>query len=547
MCSMFLCVFTKKRVFGGAPAILTINNLPMKAPLLSILLFGFFTIQHSLPAQVIYVNAAVSGGANDGTSWQNAYLSLHDALSTAQPGDSIWVATGTYYPAADGDRNKRFELPDGVKLFGGFSGSETNFAERDWEAHPTLLSGDIGAPDDSTDNSFNILYMEQVDSTTAVDGFFFEWGNANKTGVATGAPGSSGAAIYINGEDEYAYPKIWNCRFEHNTALYFGGAVFVNGDGDGSVAPQFFNCVFKYNKAGIYGGAILRFGGSWAEVENDFWQCTFEQNQAGDSGGAVYYFETERLDKIEFTGCDFIQNKAVKRGGGICFIGGKQTGTRASVIGCFFQKNEAQTTFPGGDFYYFPVALFRSDVLSFINCKFLETTKGNAIYADILPLDDSTSLFIIDSCWFEKTHPVSINSFDKGVTKISNTVFYDNSAEYRVLSVDSKCYIENSLFKDNTLKVLYSAPNKPFIRFMQSFSHAQISIRNSIFDSNTLGEEGILYNELPAPGDNFIINSTSLNNRELETGWKSNKAKVYVFNSIFIADTTDADLLPLSG
>ena len=40
-------------------------------------------------------------GANNGSSWIDAYTDLQDALSTASYGDEIWVATGTYYPTMD--------------------------------------------------------------------------------------------------------------------------------------------------------------------------------------------------------------------------------------------------------------------------------------------------------------------------------------------------------------------------------------------------------------------------------------------------------------
>ena len=47
---------------------------------------------------VIYVNASVSGGLQDGTSWANAYTSLQAAITASFASQQIWVAAATYKP-----------------------------------------------------------------------------------------------------------------------------------------------------------------------------------------------------------------------------------------------------------------------------------------------------------------------------------------------------------------------------------------------------------------------------------------------------------------
>ena len=75
-----------------------------------------------IPATVIYVNAG-AGGANNGTSWTDAFQDLQDALAIAGPGDQVWVAQGIYRPS-NSDRNISFDLANSVEVYGGFAGAK---------------------------------------------------------------------------------------------------------------------------------------------------------------------------------------------------------------------------------------------------------------------------------------------------------------------------------------------------------------------------------------------------------------------------------------
>jgi autotransporter family porin len=172
-------------------------------------------------AKRIYVNCAATGGDN-GTSWANAYTDLQDALARATEGFEIWVAVGFYKPTADSDRNKSFELKEGISLYGGFIGMETDLTQRDWKQNETVLSGDIGIQDDISDNTFHIIIGI---GGSLLDGFTVTKGNASgDTGF-----GDIGAGIRTPSYSVGSLPPndkavtINNCIIRDNNASSAGG------------------------------------------------------------------------------------------------------------------------------------------------------------------------------------------------------------------------------------------------------------------------------------------------------------------------------------
>ena len=128
-------------------------------------------------AAVIYVDADAVSGADDGTSWTDAYLDLQSALTDPllTSGDEIWVAEGIYKPTGDADRTVSFALVSNIDVYGGFDGTETTLGERDPDLHETILSGDI-ATGASSDNSFHVVIGA---SDAVLDGFTVTGGNAD--------------------------------------------------------------------------------------------------------------------------------------------------------------------------------------------------------------------------------------------------------------------------------------------------------------------------------------------------------------------------------
>jgi hypothetical protein len=104
------------------------------------------------PGTIHYVDDDATG-ASDGSSWEDAFVCLQDALAAAHYSDQILVAQGIYKPdmgagITPGDREATFQLVNGVILKGGYGGSGTADPDaRDVELYETVLSGDLNGDD----------------------------------------------------------------------------------------------------------------------------------------------------------------------------------------------------------------------------------------------------------------------------------------------------------------------------------------------------------------------------------------------------------------
>lgn len=339
----------------------------------------------------IYVKADAQPPC-DGNSWDTAFSDLQDALSIAQPDTEIWVAAGTYTPdRGTGAREASFRLKNGVRLFGGFAGTETSIGQRDPNQNESILSGDLKGDDgpnfaNNDDNSCHVVVADQTDSSAVLDGFTIRGGNANGPspypnnninilggGVLCmeGSPtlmncifrcnvASAGGGIYISGGkptlkgcgfvNNRSYPNLdWhlchgggignrnantvitNCIFRGNTSEGYGGA--INSESSELVLTD---CIFIGNSAG--GGGAMS---AWADPQGgntSLTNCRFMGNSAKGEGGAIYCrAEQSKLMKLRLTNCTFSGNSAVGRGGSIT----NQWYYEPILINCTLTKNES--------------------------------------------------------------------------------------------------------------------------------------------------------------------------------------------------------------
>lgn len=134
---------------------------------------------------VLRVDSRVSPEViSDGLTWATAFPRLEQALALAGAGDEIWVATGTYGPAAE----LGFVLPSGVQLYGGFAGRETERDQRRPLENVTILQGD-GL------RSRVVTIAPEAAADTRLDGFQLSNGRARQGG---GVYCQGGAAVIAN-------------------------------------------------------------------------------------------------------------------------------------------------------------------------------------------------------------------------------------------------------------------------------------------------------------------------------------------------------------
>lgn len=298
----FYCFFSKNR--GN-------NNL-----FLTILLFPIFLFPTNILAQCppsttrLYVNKNVST-FGDGTSWANAFTEFRDALSLAHDCpeiEEIWVAEGTYTPTDIQNRLIVYIMRNNLGWYGGFDGTENSLEERDWNAHPTILSGDLLGDDDystlpptnNDENSFHIIFnfINGIDSSAILDGFHIVGGNAN-----IDPPNHVGGGLY----NKQASPTVANCTFYGNNGGYGGG-----GNYNDLSTISLDNCIF-YNNTGTFRGGGMYSDASTMTMNN----CTFFNNHTLTPDSAVGGAMFNNFSNPRIINCSFLNNSSSHGGDAI--------------------------------------------------------------------------------------------------------------------------------------------------------------------------------------------------------------------------------------
>lgn len=246
-------------------------------------------------------------GLKNGSSWSNAWNdSIFAANLHLQPaGTEVWVAKGTYRPS-DGFPGSlavpptyTFLIPSGVKLYGGFDGTENNLTDRmlslTHSTNKTKLTGLLNISDPFWQNRtgyvVNMTGCEKLDGFTISDGYVsgvkvvgFCSGNAtaaiNNCIIQDNGAGGDNNAGGITVSSTGAHPiGISNCFIAGNRGASSGGITCADGK------INLLNCVFAKNL-----GAIINFPGPSSAIyflrsSGSITNCTFVGNNTNPYSG----------------------------------------------------------------------------------------------------------------------------------------------------------------------------------------------------------------------------------------------------------------------
>ncbi|MFC6267391.1 T9SS type A sorting domain-containing protein [Frigoriflavimonas asaccharolytica] len=256
----------------------------------------FFTILIvQISTAQVYVASDVVGGANNGTSWANAYTSLQNALlvNSFNGAKEFWVKAGTYTPGTS--QSDMFTIYPNQTVYGGFNGTETMLNQRNFRTNSTILSGDLLGNDNQYslifndplrhDNAYTVVRM--LGDTPVLDGLTIARGNAEGSIASV----QKGAAIYIVNA---ANAKIENCIIEMN-ACYGGGAIFSEDQiGSPNMTTYIKGNIFRKNLAS-YAPAIYYVAKNGTqfniELEDNLFYYNEVKPRAGNTGSnAIIWF-----------------------------------------------------------------------------------------------------------------------------------------------------------------------------------------------------------------------------------------------------------------
>ena len=410
-----------------------------------------------------YVAADGSETAS-GADWANA-TTLQAALDNYISGDSLFLRAGVYTPTAKNSagatvtdaREATYVLPDGIKIYGGFVGTETGAdaaavlaareSSRVHTTNATIIEGDIGTMRTETeanndDNIKRLLYLG-AGGTATLDGLTV----ARAFNSATGAAADGGGLRAESGSSV----TLRNCRFIGHRSRD-GGAVLVKSNAANPGTLTVTDCAFEDNEANTGGGIRIEAGGRLIVTDSEFegnratfanccgggalmgvgnatltvTNCTFERNSSAHSGGAIY---VEAGGTLMTTGSTFMENTAAnnRTGSAILLASTADDATTGTISRCSFFENAATGT-SNGTVYAGTGATLEVSSSVFVDNKM---ERGAGVYSD-----GSIGTFINNTVYSNRDRSSSSAAVSlQGASStwvIANNIIYGNTGGHQL-------------------------------------------------------------------------------------------------------------------
>jgi uncharacterized delta-60 repeat protein len=278
-------------------------------------------------------------GANDGSSWADAFTTIQAAVDAASEGEIIVVAKGTYTSSANEvvliDPSKNFS---GVKMYGGYAGNELltganlQLAARNFTTNASIIDGE-NARRGMLIHQF-ALAQHILNDQTIMDGF-----------TITRGASTDGSGFYMAAQNSAEIsPTFRNIKFIDNNADN-GGGVLIDVQNVPKSEFTFDRVLFKSNSSiSLGGGLILLFYNSNANCT--ITNSIFDDNSASTYSGAIYIenFGSGTLNVINST---FHNNRASVQGP-IVFVNIAPSASPVSFVNSIFTNNQFGSTIGTG-------------------------------------------------------------------------------------------------------------------------------------------------------------------------------------------------------
>jgi predicted outer membrane repeat protein len=491
-----------------------------------VFIFSIF-LQFGHAQNVLYVNSKATNGKQDGSSWSDAFTNLQDALKNKNA-DTIYLAEGVYYPSVNNDRSESFDISHISLIKGGF-GMENNVFVCNPDKYFTILSGDIGNLQDTTDNSNHILTYKPNKKEISINGLQVE----NSNCIMESATNNRGGGMFVDNINAVNDIKINinQCVFKRNIASSGGAIYFNNSKSNNSILPNIQNTVFKKNTSGYSGGGAIYLSNIINKLSDTILisNCQFNENFSYEFGGGIKLIDMVGIVLLKNN--YFEQNQATEGGCFWVFIN-NNINSKIVIDSCHMQQNISG----GGNCSIYKINKQIEHDSLLINV-FNSTFHNNTITANVGGALEvysyiGYSSLNINNCKFDKNKSQN----DGGVLNIENGYEFD-------INIDNSIFSNNSCYFNDGYGVMYYRSNL----VPNVIDKSRININNSLFINNKdcFG----FVNGIIGTIDTKIYNCTFFNNGQFPFGKTYDKNSDYItkYNTLKFYNTILWERAPIEN